>query len=177
MLFEKIEALNNSIVRPDWQRSGAVKDRINSQEYIAKAWWVIMKQLPNIRKDGTLRITRTYLANALKRSLPTIDAYIEQLIKLGAIVSREVCSHRFSIDKKRINCLLLKINLDFFIPAEGQENKKEEQTKPQLYHSTNIAKMSQNDVPERGWVKKMEKIIRDSFGFSENRELGFSGFK
>lgn len=167
-----MEEYNQKIPRPEGQRTGAVKGRFNNIQVVADTLHTIYKEFHRgkVSRRGVLKITRSYLARAVRKSEPTIDLILEKLQKLGIILNREISSCRFFGRSKRTTCLSLKLNLFLFYDAKGEPLMDGFAPKP-IYESsnTNVAK-DQKKEEEKIWK---EKFMRD-FGkfFSGQIEPG-----
>jgi predicted transcriptional regulator len=92
-------------------------NQINNEEQIGLAIAFFCKEIGRnkIGKNGILKVTRTFIAQDIKRSTPTVDRYLEILQALGFIktIERGLC--QFKGGNKAINCLYITINWEMFV--------------------------------------------------------------
>jgi hypothetical protein len=95
--------------------------QINNCEQVAQLVKLLCKEVlrGKVNKAGLLKITRTFIGTDIKRSCPTVDAYLAKLKALGIIKMIEVGSHSFD-GKRSIQCLYLQINMDIFTPEQAE---------------------------------------------------------
>jgi len=116
--YKKIEAFNATIERPENQPKGLVGERINNEKEVVQLITAIANQYQNIRK-GVIKITRTYLANAINRSTPVVDRILAKLEAAGILRKKGIGVNRFRGSVQAIGCLEIQILVeDLFVFCE-----------------------------------------------------------
>lgn len=97
---------------------GFNRECINNEEHIVKLVNFLCKEVHRgkVRKDGTLAVTRSFIAKDIARSEPTVDAYLRKLKDLGFVKAIEQGCAKFG--GKAISCIYVMLDLSKFVWME-----------------------------------------------------------